>query len=105
MSRTLIVLALRRALACKGYSVRCQILLRNIKLFDILLSSRGVDGRGGLPPRQSSLVLLGILWLGTLGAQASWAMEGGRGSCCQVRLGRCGQIKVTLSDRLSQSVR
>ena len=54
MSRTLIVLALRRALACKGYSVRCQILLRNIKLFDILLSSRGVDGRGGLPPRQSS---------------------------------------------------
>ena len=31
-----------------------------IKILDILLSSRGVHGRGGLPPRQSSLVLLGI---------------------------------------------
>ena len=31
--------------------------------------------------------------------------RGGRGSCRQVRLGRCGQIKVTLFDRLSQSVR
>ena len=39
-------------------------LLGNIKVLyilrSILLSSRGVDGRGGLPPRQSSLVLLGI---------------------------------------------
>ena len=33
-----------------------------MKVLDILLSSRGVDGRGGLPPRQSSLVLLGLLW-------------------------------------------
>ena len=31
-----------------------------MKVLDILLSNRGVDGRGGLPPRQSSLVLLGI---------------------------------------------
>ena len=31
-----------------------------MKVLGILLSSRGVDGRGGFPPRQSSLVLLGI---------------------------------------------
>ena len=65
MSRTLIAPALRHALACKGHSVRAlgQTLsdfLGNIKVLDILLSNRGVDGRGGLPPRQSSLVLLGI---------------------------------------------
>ena len=65
MSRTLIAAALRRALARKGYSVRAlgQTLsdfFRNSKVLDILLSSRGVDGRGDLPPRQSSLVLLGI---------------------------------------------
>ena len=34
--------------------------LGNMKVLDILLSSRGVDGRGGLPARQSSLVLRGI---------------------------------------------
>ena len=64
MSRTSIVPALRHALACKGNSVRAlgqtlsDFLFRKIKVLD--LSSRGVDGRGGLPPRQSSLVLLGI---------------------------------------------
>ena len=51
MSRTLIAPALRHALACKGHSVRApgQTLsdfLGNIKVLDILLSSRGVDGRG-----------------------------------------------------------
>ena len=48
-SRTLIAPALRHALACKGNSVRAlgQTLsdfLGNIKVLDILLSSRGVDG-------------------------------------------------------------
>ena len=65
MSRTLIVPALRQALACKGHSVRAlgQTLsdfLGNIKVLDILFSNRGVDGCGGLLPRHSSLVLLGI---------------------------------------------
>ena len=51
MSRTLIAPALRHALACKGHSVRAlgQTLsdfLGNVKVLDILLSSRGVDGRG-----------------------------------------------------------
>ena len=47
----MIALALRHALACKGHSVRAlgQTLsdfLGNTKVLDILLSSRGVDGRG-----------------------------------------------------------
>ena len=51
MSRTLIAPALRHALACKGHSVRAlgQTLsdfLRNIKVLDVLVRSRGVDGRG-----------------------------------------------------------
>ena len=64
MSRTLIAPALRHALACKGPSARALgQTLSDFYLYilrSILLSSRGVDGRGGLPPRQSSLVLVGI---------------------------------------------
>ena len=44
--------------SCQGsFAKACGRMSSTIKVLDILLSSRGVDGRGSLPPWQSSLAL------------------------------------------------